>query len=89
MTSVTARKDQLQARLAALTERIDGIGAELLSHDDKDWSEMATQRESDEVLEHIGLDAQEEIRAITAALTRIEDGWRRLRIGHGATRRGR
>lgn len=74
MTSLTARKDQLLARMAALTERMDVIDAELLSHDDKDWEELATQREGDEVLESIGLGAQEEIRAIRAALQRIEDG---------------
>jgi RNA polymerase-binding transcription factor DksA len=74
MTSLTTRKDQLLTRLAALTERMDGIDAELLSHDDKDWSELATQRESDEVLEHIGLDAQGEVRAINAALKRIDEG---------------
>jgi RNA polymerase-binding transcription factor DksA len=74
MTPISARKDQLEARLAALTERLGVIDAELLSHDDKDWSELATQREGDEVLETIGLGAQEEIRAINAALQRIEDG---------------
>ncbi len=74
MTPISARKDQLEARLAALTERLGVIDAELLSHDDKDWSELATQREGDEVLETIGLGAQEEIRAIMAALQRIADG---------------
>lgn len=73
-TSLAKRKAQLLDRLAALTVRIGVVDAELLSHDDKDWSERATQRESDEVLEHIGLGAQEEIRAIKAALARIETG---------------
>ena len=73
-TSLAARKDQLQARLADLTERMTAIDAELMSHDDKDWEELATQREGDEVLETIGLGAQEEVRAINAALTRIENG---------------
>ena len=73
-TALAARHDQLQARLDALTERLGVIDAELLSHDDKDWSELATQREGDEVLEHIGLGAQGEMRAIKAALQRIADG---------------
>ena len=73
-TSLAKRKDQLQDRLVALTERMGAIDAELLSHDDKDWEELATQREGDEVLESIGLGAQEEIRAIKAALQRITDG---------------
>ncbi len=74
MTSLTARRQQLQTRLKALTERVQGTEAELLSHDDKDWEELATQRESDEVLEHLGLGAQEEMRAIRAALGRLDQG---------------
>lgn len=79
MTSLTSkvlatRKDQLLTRLAALNARLEATEAELLSHDDKDWEELATQREGDEVLETIGLGAQEEMRAIHAALQRIEDG---------------
>ena len=72
--TLKARKDELLARLVALTERLQATEAELLSHDDKDWEELATQREGDEVLEGIGLGAQEEMRAIKAALRRIEDG---------------
>jgi RNA polymerase-binding transcription factor DksA len=74
MTSLTARKNQLENRLQALGERIEATEAELLSHDSKDWEELATQREGDEVLEQVGLGAQEEMRAIKAALQRIEDG---------------
>lgn len=74
MTSLTARKKQLEARLQALTERVAATEAELLSHDAKDWEELATQREGDEVLEQVGLGAQEEMRAIRAALQRIEEG---------------
>lgn len=74
MTSLTARKKELEARLKALGERVAATEAELLSHDAKDWEELATQREGDEVLEHIGLGAQEEIRAIRAALQRITEG---------------
>jgi RNA polymerase-binding transcription factor DksA len=72
--SLATRKDQLQDRLGVLTRRMGAIDAELLSHDDKDWEELATQREGDEVLESTGHAAQEEIRAIKAALQRIEDG---------------
>lgn len=74
MTSLTARKKELEARLQALTARLAATEAELLSHDDKDWEELATQREGDEVLEQVGLGAQEEMRAIKAALQRIADG---------------
>ena len=71
---LAARKDQLQARLAALSERLGLIDAELQSHDEKDWEELATAREGDEVLESIGVGAQAEMRAIKAALQRIEVG---------------
>jgi RNA polymerase-binding transcription factor DksA len=74
MTSLTARRQQLEARLQALTERVEATEAELLSHDAKDWEELATQREGDEVLEQVGLGAQEEMRAIRAALIRIDEG---------------
>jgi RNA polymerase-binding transcription factor DksA len=71
---VAERKAQLLARAATLEARIGGIEAELVSHDARDWEEMATERESDEVLETMGNDAQDELRAISAALGRIESG---------------
>lgn len=74
MTPVADRKSQLEARLAALTARISDIGAELDTHSSKDWEELATEREGDEVLEDLGLSAQNEIRMIRAALTRIDEG---------------
>jgi len=74
MTPIADRKLQLEARLADLTGRIGAIGRELDSHDAKDWEEMATERESDQVLETMGVGAQQEIRAIEAALRRIQSG---------------
>jgi len=68
------RKAELLARAAALRSRMTGIEAELVSHDTRDWEELATEREGDEVLEGMGLEAQVELRAITAALGRIEAG---------------
>ncbi|WP_149142881.1 TraR/DksA family transcriptional regulator [Gemmobacter caeruleus] len=73
-TPVSARKAQLEARLAELQTRLDEIEAELDSHDARDWEEMATEREGDEVLEGIGLSGQQEIRMIEAALARIAEG---------------
>jgi len=67
-------KAKLQARQTALLTRIGGIGEELVSHQEKDWEDMALQREGEEVLETLGLDAQAELRAIQAALGRIETG---------------
>ena len=74
MTSLATRKTQLEARLEDLKGRLVGIEAELESHQSPDWEELATEREGDEVLESMGLSAQQESRMITAALQRIEKG---------------
>lgn len=74
MTSVAERRAALLARQSDLTRRIEGIGAELDSHESKDWEEMATEREADEVLQDLGHSARAELRMIAAALARIEEG---------------
>ncbi|MCR9152113.1 MAG: TraR/DksA C4-type zinc finger protein [Rhodobacteraceae bacterium] len=74
MTTVADRKAQLEARRDDLNRRMQEIDAELDSHDSKDWEELATERETDEVLEDLGLSAQQELRMIDAALGRIEAG---------------
>lgn len=74
MKSVELRQAELAARRTELQGRIDQIKAELDSHQDRDWEELATQREGDEVLEGMGNDAQAELRAIAAALKRVADG---------------
>jgi len=68
------RKEQLVARLAELDTRLQGIERELLSHQSKDWEELATEREQDEVLTSMGDEGKQEIRMIHAALQRIEEG---------------
>jgi RNA polymerase-binding transcription factor DksA len=74
MTPHSARKSQLQARLEDLKGRIKGIETELDSHQSADWEELATERESDEVLEGMGVSAQHEIRMIESAIQRIDSG---------------
>jgi RNA polymerase-binding transcription factor DksA len=74
MTPIKTRKATLEARLADLKGRMGAIESELDSHQDQDWEEMATEREGDEVLEGMGISAQAEVRAIQAALGRIESG---------------
>jgi RNA polymerase-binding transcription factor DksA len=74
MTTIAQRKIQLTDRLAALNVRLKGIEAELDSHNSQDWEDLATERESDEVLEDLGTAGQLEIRQIEAALQRIEEG---------------
>lgn len=68
------RKSQLLDRLNELDARLHGIESELLSHDTKDWEDMATERENDEVLASMGDEGKAEIRMIQAALERIEAG---------------
>lgn len=74
MTDTKARKTQLEDRLADLQGRLTDIDHELARPPKADWDETAVEREGDEVLEGIGLQGQQEIRQIEAALARIEDG---------------
>lgn len=69
-----ARRKQLLARLAELDDRLHEIEEELDSHQSRDWEELATEREGDEVLERLGESGQAEVAAIRRALVRIEDG---------------
>lgn len=73
MVEVLKRKTQLEARLSALTTKLQAIEAELDSHQSRDWEELAVERETDEVLEGEGRAGKQEIAAIRAALGRIAD----------------
>lgn len=73
MTTLDERKAELLRRRDALKARLTGIDAELDAHDEKDWEELAIEREEDEVLEDLGKSGLQEIRMIEAALQRIED----------------
>lgn len=74
MTDLAHRQTQLLARLAELDDRLHEIETELDSHQNRDWEELATEREGDEVLERLGVSGQTEMARIRAALKRIEDG---------------
>jgi RNA polymerase-binding transcription factor DksA len=67
-------RDTLMARMAVLAVRIGAIDSELDSHTAKDWDDMAVERESDEVLEGLGLSGQQEMAMIHAALARLDAG---------------
>jgi RNA polymerase-binding transcription factor DksA len=73
-TPLAARKAALERRLVELGTRLEAIEEELDSHQNRDWEELATEREVDEVLEATGLAGQAEIPQIRAALTRIAKG---------------
>ncbi len=74
MKSHAERTSELAERRSLLTARIAEIGAEFDTHEARDWEEMATEREGDEVLEDLGHSAKAEIRMIDAALARMADG---------------
>ncbi|HGG04592.1 MAG TPA: TraR/DksA family transcriptional regulator [Aliiroseovarius sp.] len=74
MTREAKYRPILQARMAELNARLLEVDRELDSHQSKDWEELATERETDEVLEHEGNMAKEEIAKITAALARMDEG---------------
>jgi len=71
---IPARKAQLLKRLGELGARLEAIEEELDSHQNRDWEDLATEREGDEVLEATGLAGLSEITQIRAALKRIEAG---------------
>ncbi len=73
-TPISTRKAALEARFADLASRLVSIETELDSHNNPDWSDLAQEREADEVLEASGLSAQAESRMIEAALARITAG---------------
>lgn len=74
MTDLATRRAQLDERLAFLVGRLRELDAELDSHQSKDWEELATEREGDEVLERLGQSGQTEIARIHAALARMDAG---------------
>jgi RNA polymerase-binding transcription factor DksA len=74
MTSIEARKAQLEQRLGELTSRLARIEHELEQPVSDDFSEQAVEREGEEVLEDLGAAGRQEIRMIEAALDRIANG---------------
>jgi RNA polymerase-binding transcription factor DksA len=74
MVNTAKYRPILEARLAELDTRLHEIDDELDSHQSKDWEELATEREEDEVLEGMGVSGQAEIAQIKAALDRMEAG---------------
>jgi RNA polymerase-binding transcription factor DksA len=73
-TNVAVRKAALEKRLVELGARLEAIEEELDSHQNRDWEDLATEREGDEVLEATGNAGLAEITQIRAALRRIADG---------------
>lgn len=68
-------KGRLLALKAEVTQRIKTIDQDIRHEDlSTDWSEQATERENDEVLQSLGNAADQELALINEALQRIEKG---------------
>jgi len=74
MVDLDTRRTQLTQRLAVLDSQLHVIEDELESHNNRDWEEMAVEREGDEVLEGLGSKGQAEMRQIKSALARMDAG---------------
>lgn len=74
MKPVEHYKRILEDRQAELEKRLRKIEDDLDTTPNPDFSDRATERENDEVLEEIGQTGLDELRQIRAALKRIEDG---------------
>ncbi len=68
-------KDRLITLKNEVTQRMRTIDHDIRHEDmSADWSEQATERENDEVLESLGNTADQELYKINTALQRIENG---------------
>lgn len=68
-------KKRLLERKKEVSNRISTIDRDI-RHEGMtaDWSEQASERENDEVLESLGISSEQELLMIKYALKRIEDG---------------
>lgn len=74
MKSDTIRKAELEKRRAELQAKLREVDLGLDPTGTKDWDDQAIEHADDEVLEGIGEAGVIEIRAIDAALQRLEEG---------------
>jgi len=74
MNNIEYFKGRLVERRAELEQMIKDIENQLDEPHSQDFSEQATEREEDEVLESLEKAEFEELRAIDAALARIKNG---------------
>ncbi|GKY89489.1 TraR/DksA family transcriptional regulator [Sinisalibacter aestuarii] len=74
MVDTVKYRGVLETRLAELKARLQEIDETLDSHQSRDWEELATEREGDEVLESMGTSGKAEIAKIQAALVRMDEG---------------
>ena len=78
MSSTQSTADHLQNLRSELTRRITAIEADIHHKKEpveKDFAEQVTQRENDDVLSAIDVEAKHTVHLIDAALTRIKNGY--------------
>lgn len=68
------QRQQLVQQQSALEERIAAIRRDLSGEHSRDSAEQAQERENDDVLNGLLLEAQEQLNRIAAALRKIGDG---------------
>lgn len=75
MENIEHFKQKLLTLKAEITQRISAIDKDI-KHEDmsSNWTEQATERENDEVLESLGNVSEEELSMINRALKRIDSG---------------
>ena len=71
---MTDPRATLLARRKEILAELDHIEEDLDQPTPKDWEDAASERQGDEVLQSLGAHDLAELRAIDAALARVEDG---------------
>ena len=75
MTKEDRFRQVLLDKKRVLTRRIDAIDRHIRHEGmSADWSEQASERENDEVLESLGNSSEQELQMINFALTRLDNG---------------
>jgi DnaK suppressor protein len=74
MKDLSKIRQQLEQELLERLTRAEHIDNRLRQPGHADWEEQAAQRENDEVLESLGVQANEEIVLIKEAIHRIDHG---------------
>lgn len=74
MVNTAEIKVELEDRLRTLDERVVELEGNLRTEHSHNFSEQATEREDEEVLERLEREALVEIKAIRDALSRLDNG---------------
>ena len=67
-------EQSLEGRLSRLTARVSKIESDLRNPGSRDWTDRASEKENEEVLERLNASERAEIEEIRAALIRIREG---------------